>query len=285
MAEIINHDLRSNNGGTIYMPRYYRGQEGWGNLALPDVYAATTVQNWPCGTVYREGDRTFIYTKMESTVASSSGLSAGYLLRTKATYASTGDGVQSGAADSTTVVVNTGGAHAVDKYSGGTLGVYGASTAYGSRFIVSQDVADTSTAVNYDMTLVVDRGWDTALVTTDNTTLLENRYVQVNNYVTAEYAPYIGVICHNLIAASEYSWVQSGGPWGMVFYWGSATGAAGSGIVLHGYHGAFQALEAQGTDAVTGGVVGSSRQPVGVQLGYTESDMSGGMQVFLTIYN
>jgi len=51
------------NGATIVMPPWFQGAKGWGNLALPDVYVADAVQQYPEGTKYEEGDRKFRYIK------------------------------------------------------------------------------------------------------------------------------------------------------------------------------------------------------------------------------
>ena len=280
MIPIINSIVQK-DGGSIYMPKWFQGQSGWGNLAHPDVYAATTEQGWPCGTIYREGDRTFIYTKMGAT-NDSAFRSAGYFLRTKAAYASTSSGMQSAAIDAIDVVVNSGGAHAVDVYSGGMLGVYG--TWYATRFIVASGVADTSTTVDYDMALTLDRGFPIALSTSDNITLTPNIYGEVNSYITQEFSRWIGVIMHHQVSAGEFSWLQCGGPHGMTFYFGSATGALHSGSTFYAYHGTCQALEDQATDAI-GGVVTGSIQEIGTRLGYTSADMSGGQSLFLNILN
>jgi len=70
-VEKINHDLRSNAGRTIYMPEYFSGEEGWGNLAIPNVYAADdTPASYPRGTRFVAGERSFYYGKYEGVVAS-----------------------------------------------------------------------------------------------------------------------------------------------------------------------------------------------------------------------
>ena len=282
MTTILNHDIRSVDGGTIYMPKWFQGQSGWGNLALPDVYAAGTTGLYPSGTIYREGDRTFVYTKMGAT-NDSAYRSAGYMLRTKAAYASTSSGMQTAVADATSVVVNTGGAHVVDVYSGGMLGVYG--TSYGSRFIVASGVADTSTTVNYDMTLTLDVGFPVAMATTDNITLTPNIYDEVNAYVTEEYSRYIGMIMHHQVTATEFSWLQTGGCNGMSFYWGSSTGdGSTSGVTFYAYHGATQAHE-DATSNLIGGAVSGAVQEIGWRMGYTTADMSGGQSLYLNILN
>ncbi len=57
-----NHDLRSNAGRTIYMPEYYEGENGFGNLAIPNVYAADDATTlYPRGTRLVQGERSFYY--------------------------------------------------------------------------------------------------------------------------------------------------------------------------------------------------------------------------------
>ncbi len=58
----VNHDIRSNQGRTIYMPEYYEGENGWGNLVLPNVYSADDYPTlYPRGTRLVEGERSFYY--------------------------------------------------------------------------------------------------------------------------------------------------------------------------------------------------------------------------------
>jgi len=260
------------------MLKWYQGADGWGNLDLPDVYAASTSDLFPYGTIYREGSRTFVYTKMGAT-NDSAYRSAGYLLRTKATYKSVSSGMQVAALAATSITVNYGEACALDKYSGGILGVYG--TSYGSRFIVSQALAGAT----YDMVLVLDVGFPVAMATTDNITLLENRYKEVNAYVTEEYAPYVGMIMHHQVTASERSWLQCGGENGMCFYWGSAEGDDGNLFHMFAVHGAVQMLASNTSTAVYGSNVVGACQCIGYRPSYTDADMSGGQQIFLTILN
>lgn len=59
-----SHDIRSNHGKTIYMPEYYHGEEGFGNLAIPNIYAADdAVALYPRGTRLVQGERSFYYGK------------------------------------------------------------------------------------------------------------------------------------------------------------------------------------------------------------------------------
>jgi len=70
----IGHDLRVNNGGTITMPQFILGEDGWGNLKIPSmskIYggdgstydAIDTTQGYPAGTKFEIGERVFRYAK------------------------------------------------------------------------------------------------------------------------------------------------------------------------------------------------------------------------------
>ena len=66
MPTFVNHDLRVNNGMTLYHPPYASGQLGFGNMALPDVYHVDQVQQYPLGTRLVYGERSFRYTKLDT---------------------------------------------------------------------------------------------------------------------------------------------------------------------------------------------------------------------------
>lgn len=60
----VNHDLRSVDGSFIMMPPWFQGALGWGNLTFPNVYDTDdTIQQYPDGTKFVEGDRTFWYAR------------------------------------------------------------------------------------------------------------------------------------------------------------------------------------------------------------------------------
>jgi len=63
MVKVINHDVRVVDGSTIYMPAWFQGESGWGNLKKPNIYTADAVQQYPCGTRFVEGDRWFRYAR------------------------------------------------------------------------------------------------------------------------------------------------------------------------------------------------------------------------------
>jgi len=279
MAIHNNNDLRQVDGSTIYLPKWYQGEVGWGNLDLPNVYAATLSGQWPRGTIYREGNRTFVYGKMDSTLGGAY-THAGYVPITYATYKDMGsDGMQAGSASTVECTVNYADTCAVDKYSGGILGFYG--TYYGNRFIVAQAAADAS----YDMVLTLDQPMQGTMATTDEILLQEHQYKVMRLYVTEEYAPYVGVLMHDLIAASEYNWLQTGGPHGMTFYHSTAEGGDGGQMCVIAYHGTTQVHPSNAASLQITGKEAESMQVIGWRSTYTTADMSGGQTVYLTILN
>lgn len=67
MTVKVEHDIRSADGGCIYMPPYIGGEEGWGNLEIPDVHVASAIQKYPRGTIFRKGEKSWVYTKLKTT--------------------------------------------------------------------------------------------------------------------------------------------------------------------------------------------------------------------------
>jgi hypothetical protein len=280
MVQEVRQSIAQADGGAIYMPKWYRGEVGWGNLAHPNVYEAGVQGAWPRGTIYREGNRTFVYGKMDSTLGGAYN-HAGYLPITYAIYKDIGsDGMQSGSAASRTVNVNYGGACVKDRYSGGILGFYG--TFYGNRYIVKQDLADGS----FNMDLLLDREPQGTLATTDEILLQEHQYKTLRLYVTEEYSVYMGVLCHDLIAVSEFNWLQTGGPHGMTFYWGTAEPDAGTAqVMVVAYHGTTQVHPSRTASLAAGADEAGSLQVIGRRSTFidTAGAMSGGQTIWLTI--
>lgn len=63
-----NHDLRSNDGITVYHGQEIDGASGQGNLALPNVFEEDAVAQFPIGTRLKLGDRTFHYCKFTTAI-------------------------------------------------------------------------------------------------------------------------------------------------------------------------------------------------------------------------
>jgi len=68
MAKIpVIHSLVAKDGKYIVMPAYKGGQAGWGNLAHPNVYSESVIQEYPIGTKFVDDDRIWRYVKAGNT--------------------------------------------------------------------------------------------------------------------------------------------------------------------------------------------------------------------------
>jgi len=278
----VNHDLRSVDGKHIQMPPWFAGEadEGvWGNLKIPDVYTSTVAPSYPRGTIFRDGLRTFIYSRHSSATPSKR---AGYLVKTTAAHYDISNGVISGASGASTVNITYSGC-TVNKYAGGFLGIKG--TVYRSCYIISNTVAATIGSDSNVVIFTVDGSWPTALATTDDVVLTEHPYKEVVTHLTGlDTAMWMGVLMDDQIAASEYGWLQTWGPNNMMHPHNSWEGADGEQLQVYGIHGNTQQLP-DTTSAIThGSCVPGTQQVVG--LAYAESggaDYSVGTTVWLTI--
>lgn len=67
MARYNQQNLIMENGAGIILPPWFRGETGWGNVAIPDIYASDAIAKYPAGTKFVDGDRTWFYTKFKGT--------------------------------------------------------------------------------------------------------------------------------------------------------------------------------------------------------------------------
>ena len=63
MSEQVIHKIINKDGRSLVMPAWKGGQEGYGNLALPDIRDVDTMQKYPIGTKLLDGERVFYYAK------------------------------------------------------------------------------------------------------------------------------------------------------------------------------------------------------------------------------
>ena len=67
----VSYDLHQANGKSIYLPPWYSGELGWGNLESPNVYRADgATQKYPAGTRYTDGERVWYYGKWIGQISS-----------------------------------------------------------------------------------------------------------------------------------------------------------------------------------------------------------------------
>lgn len=209
---VMFKNLVHHGQGELWLPPWEAGNDKWDNVGIPNnVYAISTTQSWPTGTIFRKGLRTFIYTLYSSDVTV---VGAGYCMEPTAELKERTNGVISGTAGANTLVVDMGGSVAVNAYAGGMIGIKmnaGGGTTVGrySTFqIISNTVSATST--NY-VTFTIDGKLVLALTTSDDVVITENPYAEVRSPRTANYHMSVGINIQTVVASS-YCWLQTGGP-------------------------------------------------------------------------
>ncbi len=215
----INHDLRVVNGGTIYMPPWEGGNDKWGNLAIPDVNAIGTDQNYPTGTIYRIGIRTFVHSLTDATYYGEGGtqaIGAGYGMESASTFNDISAGVSSGTSGESTIIVDLGTSGLVNSYAGGFIGIKKSTGnrqtvgRYSSFQIISNTVTSSNlTTMTLDGTLPVD------MATSDHVVLTEHPYSVCRHPTNGPYGMTIGYLVCTTVASS-YLWLQTGGPHNMI---------------------------------------------------------------------
>ena len=146
MADIKNLDLRQVDGGTIYMPPWIEGEEGWGNLALPDPYVGGATQRYPRGTMFRKGNKSWVHTKLFTTTRTDDygGVSGGLGLFSVAQDSSALSSPTGTKGENTVTVTSSLGT--ANLYAGGILTLYEAGQPIVSMGIVSH----TDTVITLD---------------------------------------------------------------------------------------------------------------------------------------
>jgi len=197
--------LVAHNSKYIVMPPHKDGQEGWANLAEPDVYVLDTGQEYPIGTKFVDGDRTFHY---------------GYIYQDTGAADRGGIGVQTLSEMSTpttsaviepigeTEISIVDASSTLHQWAGGMFWPYVAPYYTGYRIV--GNTATSSGAV----VLTLERGILQA--TTASLALNElyaNQYVKLGTcWVSADYsAPVVGVALPTPVA-ERYMWLQTWGP-------------------------------------------------------------------------
>jgi len=205
------------------MPKFSEGDDCWGNLKHPNVYALDTLAGYPKGTIYREGFRTFVYTYRHAAFSdgsTSDNLSPpGNFLESASLRKTLTDAGISGAVDAYTVTLNYGAsACAANKYAGGTLGCFPAvGMDYNwSRYIISNTLKDSD---NY-VTFTLDGPNLVAVASGDDFIIVEGQYDSVCCSSTydvdgvGDYSPTVGMAVIKQVL-ERYTWLQTGGPCAM----------------------------------------------------------------------
>lgn len=294
MSAPVIHKIIVKDGKYIVLPPWVEGGAGYGKLAHPDVYTPEGQQQYPVDTIYRDGFRTFVYTRFNTSLGAGV-VSAGYCVESLGETKTLSDAVISGAAGAKTFIVNYGGACAENKHAGGFVGIKGSGgdmTTVGrcnSRMITGNTKQDGS---NY-VTFTIDGTLPIALTTTDDIVLSESPY----SYVFCNDLEYVYNMCCGVLVATMvsgyYGWVQTGGPHNMVHMAGTYEGAANGSIPVYYVGGVAQCNTASNSTTPYGAYESASLQVIGYR--YASSDIVGpggtptddtvAMPVWLTIFN
>jgi len=296
MTTNINHDLRVNNGCTLYMPPWEEGNDKWGNLALPDVYAIGTAQLYPTATIFRKGLRTFIYSQCAATGygTSGAGIMAGACMEPTAEILILTDAVVSGAAGDSVIGVTTSDSVALNAYAGGQIGFIqaaGGLTTVGRggtfQIISNTEESGNVTYFTIDGTLVNTFG------TGDDVVLAENPYAECRTNVNGNYHMTSGVnVCTTV--ASSYLWLQTGGMNNCLIMMIAFEGGDPNSVPCFSVAGTPQVAEGGATgSSTTNGIDGTCLQLIGNVYASTviggatgtPGDISISPTVFLNIFN
>ena len=242
--KIINHDLRVVNGGTIAMPAYIEGETGWGNLAIPNVYATPdSIQQYPIGTAFREGERVYRYVKYgddDSNAAGAgfgTGVEAGMLMSITAAKIASAS-VTTATAGATTITVKFGVDVTVNQLAGGYTFFSGIGSQWGCR-VIGNTVA--LTGVNCVITLEQALPTTRVAISGTNFSVCKSPWKDVvlhGGTSNEDYASAVGVYVGysdengqtlNVATEGKWGWIQTWGPTHMQAnaFGGNATGERG----------------------------------------------------------
>jgi len=217
----INHDLRSVNSGTIYLP----ANAQIGNLTLPDLTAWDTTPVYDLTTKYRYNGKTFVYSRAVQKGTGGEYANAQLIAVKGAASASivaidwSTTNVHTHAAGVSQIVVEASGILENEyQYGDVFLGV----TIYQNRGILSNTASDTDGYVTLDLDIPLA---EETVHNTTGMTLYRSRYAAVEwAGVDYEYVSIVGVPVINKAAGlldGQYFWLQT---WGSVQVSGSAGG-------------------------------------------------------------
>ncbi|KKL66070.1 hypothetical protein LCGC14_2148640 [marine sediment metagenome] len=277
----IIHSMMVNNGQTLVMPPWEAGQTKWGDLAIPEVYVAGTERLYPTGTIFRKGIRTFVYTKY---VAGITVVGAGYCLESTAEVKDVTNGVISGAAGASTLIVDMGGSIAENAYAGGFIGIKmgtGGGTTAG-RYSTYQIISNTVSDANDRVTFTIDGALVLALTTADDVIITENPYAEVRTTLNL-YGMTVGINLQTT-EASLYCWLQTGGPNNMLSQLIALEGDTVNSIAVYNVAGVPQVVAGGAAGASTlGGIEVAMLQRIGYVYASTDIGGPGGSPADITV--
>lgn len=223
MTTIINHDLRCVDGKTIYLPPGTDGATGTGrgNLALPTVYSADTVQQYPIGTRYEFGERTYRYYKAGAAITILRRAIVSQTCRT-ASAQDTYDSAQvAGAGESADnpfkINGSSSGDPALNAYAGHSIFIQDSTNGFITMFVKSSTASaydDVNTTV-YTVELVLDQGIPHTIAANLDCDLFPSRFADCRSTLSStpdgQWHPFVGVPAA-ILANGNWGWMQTRGP-------------------------------------------------------------------------
>lgn len=197
----VKQKIIQSDGKSIIMPTWYAAQPKWGNLAIPDVYISNSVQQYPVGTKYRDGDRTWMYGKAGATNVKTGVGNFIYV----AEEALTLDAVVQCVGDKVITLEET--ADTEDQYAGGYFLSYPAMETYR---ILSNLASDGT-----HLKITLDRGLITAIAaSTASQYVCEHMYSDIQSQWGALAHQYESVAGVPMVAqtSGRWQWYQTFGP-------------------------------------------------------------------------
>jgi len=192
------------------MPAWKGGQDGYGNLVIPDIRDVDTVQKYPIGTKLLDGERVFYYAKASSVGVTKTdyGVKNGYrqhiAYTTIAATASAGD-------KSLTIDVDTddynSGVIAKNELAGGFVVVFN----HDDDAFTCRILENTVTAGAGEMTLTLQDELPVDLAVNADHAECMAHWASGCEYNTDAEEPVVGV-AHAKVAAGRWFWLQTWGP-------------------------------------------------------------------------
>lgn len=199
----VKQKLIQSDGKSVIMPTWFAAQpEGkWGNLAIPDVYISNSVQQYPIGTKYRDGDRTWIYGLCKRTNTKTGVGNFTYVTEEALTL----DAVAEAVGQTEITLEET--ADTEDQYAGGYFLSYPAMETYR---IIKNEASDGE-----HLKITLDRGLITAIAaSTASQYVCENKMSDVRSQWGGLAHQYESVVGVPMIAqtTNQWQWYQTFGP-------------------------------------------------------------------------
>jgi len=221
-----NTDLRSVDGQTIYLPPEIGGASGQGNLSLPNVYSQTATAQYPIGTRFVNGNRTYHYGYFGTAVTYNTtavGNYGAFLLSWSNSYDTA---YTSGSTNKVKVDGTSDGVPIAHALAGGYLFIW-ASTAIGRIQMRVVDNLAAESASPYSVELELEQNIPIDIAANTAFEVYANQYADMRTAwagaQSGDYMAFVGLPT-TIVTAERYGWVLTWGPCFIVAA-GTETGA------------------------------------------------------------